>query len=68
MKGVAMVVGPILEYTVVTMMIPYPIQMSMKAWVVALIMLKELVSKIAGLTLMHLRVMVTYIEFVDVFL
>ena len=59
--GVAMVVveGSIL----VSLIIPYLIQMNLKALVAASLMLE-----VAELTLMHLRVMVIYIEFVVVFL
>ena len=55
--------GSILEYAVMTMIIPYPIQMSLKEWVSASLMLE-----MTGLILMQLRVMVTYIEFLVVFL
>ena len=59
--GVAMVV--VEDSILLTMIIPYPIQMNLQAWVAASLMLE-----VVGLTLMHLRVMVIYIEFVVVFL
>ena len=46
--GVAMVV--VEDSILLTMIIPYPIQMNLQAWVAASLMLE-----VVGLTLMHLR-------------
>ena len=57
------VAGSMLMVTNIELVIPFPVQVDLKEGVSASMMVQ-----MVGLTQMHLKVMVTYIEFVAVFL